>query len=54
MMSYPEKPYPVGTASTQAGQMMTVFPALGIAEKDGKSLTLNADSPIVKKFMAEE
>ena len=54
MMSYPEKPYLVGTASTQAGQMMAVFPALGIAEKDGKSLTLNADSPIVKKFMAEE
>ncbi|ENH0767112.1 MULTISPECIES: hypothetical protein [Enterobacter cloacae complex] len=54
MMSYPEKPYPVGTASTQAGQMMAVFPALGIAAKDGKSLTLNADSPIVKKFMAEE
>ena len=54
MMSYPEKPYPVGTASTQAGQMMAVFPALGIAAKDGKTLSLNADSPIVKKFMAEE
>lgn len=54
MMSYPEKPYPVGTASTQAGQMMAVFPSLGIATKEGKSLALNPDSPIVKKFMAEE
>ncbi|EBS2684418.1 hypothetical protein [Enterobacter hormaechei] len=53
LMSYPEKPYPLNTASTQAGQMMAVFPATGVATREGGCLTLNDDSPIVKKFIAE-
>lgn len=53
MMSNPEKPYPVGTASTQAGQMMAVFSVLGIATKEGNTLTLVKNSPIVKKFNLE-
>jgi hypothetical protein len=35
LMSNPEKPYPLNTASTQAGQMMAVFPATGIATREG-------------------
>jgi hypothetical protein len=53
MMSNPEKPYPVGTASTQAGQMMAVFSVLGIATKEDNTLTLVKNSPIVKKFNLE-
>ena len=53
LMSNPEKPYPLSTASTQAGQMMAVFPATGIATREGGCLTLNAESPIVKKFVSE-
>ncbi|WBM72964.1 hypothetical protein OH773_22230 (plasmid) [Buttiauxella sp. WJP83] len=53
LMSNPEKPYPLNTASTQAGQMMAVFPATGIATRDGGNLTLNKASPLVKKFIAE-
>lgn len=53
MMNNPTKPYPAPTASTQAGQMMSVLPALGIATKDGKTLTLNPDSPLVQKFKSE-
>ena len=52
-MSYPEKPYPLSTASTQAGQMMAVFPVTGIATRDGGRLLLNEESPIVRKFIAE-
>lgn len=53
LMSNPDKPYPLSTASTQAGQMMAVFPATGIALREGGNLTLNEESPIVKKFVAE-
>ncbi|HGL3854508.1 TPA: hypothetical protein ACKE3U_003837 [Klebsiella aerogenes] len=53
MMSNPTKPYPSSTASTQAGQMMSILPVLGMATKDGKNLTLNEDSPLVKKFKKE-
>lgn len=53
LMSNPEKPYPLNTASTQAGQMMAVFPATGIATREGGNLTINKESPIVKKFIAE-
>lgn len=53
LMSYPEKPYPLSTASTQAGQMMAVFPVTGIATRDGGRLLLNEESPIVRKFIAE-
>ncbi|CDL81029.1 hypothetical protein [Xenorhabdus szentirmaii] len=50
MMSNPTRPYPVGTAGTQAGQFMAVFPALGIADRIGKNVTLKADSPLVKLY----
>jgi hypothetical protein len=50
LMSNPEKPYPLNTASTQAGQMMAVFPATGIATREGGNLTLNKESPIVKNL----
>ncbi|HBQ3760398.1 TPA: hypothetical protein L7Z86_004417 [Klebsiella quasipneumoniae subsp. similipneumoniae] len=53
MMSNPTKPYPSSTASAQAGQMMSILPVLGMAIKDGKTLTLNEDSPLVKKFRRE-
>ncbi|EHJ2180778.1 TPA: hypothetical protein ACGTMW_003032 [Salmonella enterica] len=53
LMSHPDKPYPLSTASTQAGQMMAVFPATGVATREGGNLTLNEESPIVKKFVAE-
>lgn len=53
MMSNPTKPYPSSTASAQAGQMMSILPVLGMAIKDGKTLTLNEDSPLVKKFKNE-
>jgi hypothetical protein len=53
MMSNPSKPYPVSTAGSQAGQMLAVFPALNIAEKQEPGvLVLNEDSPIVAKFKA--
>jgi hypothetical protein len=53
MMSYLIKPYPSSTASAQAGQMMSILPVLGMAMKDGKMLTLNVDSPLIKKFKKE-
>lgn len=53
MMSNPEKPYPSSTASAQAGQMMSILPVLGMATKEGKMLTLNQESPLVKKFKNE-
>ena len=53
MMNNPAKPYPASTASAQAGQMMSVLPTLGMAVKNGKTLSLNADSPLVKKFKSE-
>lgn len=53
MMSNPEKPYPSSTASAQAGQMMSILPVLGMATKDGKTLKLNEESPLIKKFKSE-
>ncbi|MEI9600049.1 hypothetical protein V5030_12615 [Moellerella wisconsensis] len=53
MMSNPSKPYPTGTAGTQAGQLMAVFPALGIATREGRELTLNKESPLVKLFISQ-
>jgi hypothetical protein len=38
------KAYSLGTARAQAGQMMRLFSDLAIANKDGKSLTINPDS----------
>ncbi|MCP1539971.1 hypothetical protein [Methylorubrum extorquens] len=36
--------YSEGTARSQVGQIMALFPALKIAARDGNKLTLNADS----------
>ena len=43
----PEKAYGKGTANAQAGQMMRLFPDLGIAVKDGKTLKVNEDSVLI-------
>ncbi|QSV17153.1 hypothetical protein [Photobacterium ganghwense] len=51
LMSNPEKPYTVGTAGSQAGQMMALLPAIGMATKDGKSITLNRENPLSAKFI---
>lgn len=51
-MSNPDKMYTVGTAGSQAGQMMKLLPVMGIATVVGKSLKLNPDSPVVKFFKA--
>ncbi|GAA0353612.1 hypothetical protein L9H26_18960 [Morganella psychrotolerans] len=53
MMSNPTRPYPAATAGSQAGQLMAVLPALNIADRVGKNLTLKADSPIVKLFVSQ-
>lgn len=53
MMSNPSRPYPAATAGSQAGQLMAVLPALNIADRIGKNLTLKADSPIVKLFVSQ-
>ncbi|HFP9309400.1 TPA: hypothetical protein ACHOZC_003396 [Raoultella ornithinolytica] len=54
MMSNPEKPYPVSTASSQSGQMMAALPALGIAKREGGTLLLIESSPMVKHFKLTE
>ena len=50
MMNYTPRPYPYKTASTQAGQLMALFPAMGIAERKGNVLHLNRHSPFVLLF----
>ncbi len=50
MMSNPTRPYPTTTAGTQAGQLMAVLPAMGIADRIGKNVTLKTDSPLVRMF----
>ena len=49
---YLDRPYGVGTANSISNQMMTLLPELGIATRDGKTLTLNKGSTIVAKFKA--
>lgn len=49
---YIDRPYGAGTANSVSNQMMTLLPELGIAERDGKTLTLVKDSTIVAKFTA--
>ncbi|HBN7444953.1 TPA: hypothetical protein L3526_004410 [Escherichia coli] len=49
-MSNPLKPYPITTASSQAGQMMSVLSISGVAKREGDTLTLNKESPLVKLF----
>jgi len=44
--------YTLGTARSQANQLMALLPALKVADKSGKNLTLNADSSIVANFKA--
>jgi len=41
-----------GTARSQSGQIMVLFDALGIAKRNGKSLTLDADSNAVTYLRA--
>ena len=43
---YIERPYSPGTASAQASQMMIMLPAMGIAQREGKTLHLDPDSTI--------
>lgn len=50
LMSEPDKTYTLGTAGSQAGQMMKLFPVLGIATRIGTTLTINKESPIVKHY----
>lgn len=40
--------YTIGTARSQANQLMQLFPVLKVAEKVGKSIKLRADSMLVK------
>lgn len=48
------KPYSVGTARAQAGQMMQMLPLLKIAKEDIKGrLVINEDSTIVARLRAE-
>lgn len=44
--------YTIGTARSQANQLMTLFPALKVAHKSGRNLLLNADSTIAASFKA--
>lgn len=44
--------YNEGTARSQAGQMSVLFPTLGIAKKDGKTLSLNPNSAFAHKLAA--
>lgn len=48
--SYLARPYGKGTASAQSSQLMSLLPALNIAERDGKGLVLNNDNPLVGKL----
>ncbi len=42
--------YTIGTARSQANQLMSLFPTLKVANRAGKTLTLNEDSTIVESF----
>ena len=42
--------YKDGTARAQANQLMSLFPALGIAERDGSNLKLSKQSAIVHDY----
>ncbi|MEQ4658425.1 hypothetical protein AB7Z54_14555 [Providencia manganoxydans] len=50
MMSNPTRPYPSETAGTQAGQLMATFPAMKIADRVGKNITIIPTSPLVELF----
>jgi hypothetical protein len=42
--------YSEGTARSQAGQLMALFPLLGVAVRDGQKLTFNANAPMSKRL----
>jgi hypothetical protein len=44
--------YSEGTSRSQAGQIMALFPILGVATRDGQKLTYNADAPMTKRLFA--
>jgi hypothetical protein len=46
------KGYNGGTARSQAGQMMSLFPALKIATREGQKITLNPDSTLADALSA--
>lgn len=50
LMSNTERPYPVTTASSQAGQLMAIFPAMDIGQLNDKTIVLKSTSPLVIKF----
>lgn len=43
-----EKPYSIGTANAQSGQIIDMFPRIGMMIKDGKTLKANPDSKILE------
>lgn len=47
------KPYSVGTARAQAGQILTLFPLLKITTKEKGKMVANSDSLILEKAKAE-
>jgi hypothetical protein len=44
--------YSEGTSRSQAGQIMALFPLLGVAKREGQKLTYNADAPMTKRLFA--
>lgn len=44
--------YTEGTARSQANQIMSLFPALKVAARSGKTLTLNSESTLLGQFKA--
>lgn len=42
--------YTIGTARSQANQLMSLFPALKIANRSGRQLSLRSDSTIVEAY----
>lgn len=44
--------YSEGTARSQANQLMSLLPAMGVADVSGRTLTLRSDSAIAAKFVA--
>lgn len=44
--------YTIGTARSQANQLMSLLPALKVADKMGRGLTVNSQSLIAKNFTA--
>jgi hypothetical protein len=47
---FQDQGYTIGTARSQANQLMALLPALKVADKSGRNLTLRADSNIVSAY----